>query len=174
LWRCSDGLFFEVPPLASDALLTTLHSLLKNVLQTVDHFEISCLGAPLSWLEKPRNRMGRDPNLNSVFVLEKVDRWNPIRTSAIQARNFEVINGLQQVSRSGWSVVRSASLDKGGTSKKRPSLHLHKVPTRSNKLSPRTLQTALLDFINAQIVIFCVLPLCSNPIFYIKSSHSFC
>jgi hypothetical protein len=34
LWRCSDGLFFEVPPLASDALLTTLHPLLENMLQT--------------------------------------------------------------------------------------------------------------------------------------------
>jgi hypothetical protein len=45
--------------------------------------------------------------------------------------------------RSGWSVVRSASLAKGGASKKRPSPHLHKVPTRSNKMSPRTLQTAL-------------------------------
>jgi hypothetical protein len=60
-WRCGDGLFFEVPPWASDALHTTLHPLLENVLQTVDHFEISCLlGAPFSWLEKPRNRMGRD------------------------------------------------------------------------------------------------------------------
>jgi hypothetical protein len=48
--------------LANDALLTTLHPLLENVLQTVDHFEISCLGAPFSWLEKPRNRMGRDLN----------------------------------------------------------------------------------------------------------------
>jgi hypothetical protein len=46
-------------------------------------------------------------------------------------------------SRSGWKVVRSASLAKGGTSKKRPSLHLHKVPTRSNKVSPRALQMAL-------------------------------
>jgi hypothetical protein len=56
--------------------------------------------------------------LNSVFDWEKVDRWNPIRISAIQsrsrpmrflglsnhekgsseARNFEVINGLQHVS----------------------------------------------------------------------------
>jgi hypothetical protein len=27
--------FFEVPPLESDALLTTLHSLLENVLQSV-------------------------------------------------------------------------------------------------------------------------------------------
>jgi hypothetical protein len=30
LWRCGDGPFFEVPPLASDALLTTLHQLLEN------------------------------------------------------------------------------------------------------------------------------------------------
>jgi hypothetical protein len=60
LWRCGDSLVFEVAPLASDALLTTLHPLLENVLQTVDHFEISCVGAPFSWLEKPRNRMGRD------------------------------------------------------------------------------------------------------------------
>jgi hypothetical protein len=60
LWRCDDGLFFEVPPLASDALLTVLHPLLENVLQTVDNFEISCLGAPFSWLEKSRNRMGQD------------------------------------------------------------------------------------------------------------------
>jgi hypothetical protein len=58
LWKFGDGLFFEVPPLASDALLTTLHPLLENVLQTIDHFEISCLEAPFSWLEKPRNRMG--------------------------------------------------------------------------------------------------------------------
>jgi hypothetical protein len=62
--------------------------------------------------------------------------------SSSEARNFEVINGLQYVSRNGWSVVRSATLAKGGTSKKRPSPHLHEVPTRSNKMSPRTLQTA--------------------------------
>jgi hypothetical protein len=39
---------------------TTLLALLEEVVQTVDHFEISCLGAPFSWLEKPRNRMERD------------------------------------------------------------------------------------------------------------------
>jgi hypothetical protein len=60
LWRCGGGLFLEVPPLVSEALLTTLHPLLENVLQTGDHFEISCLGAPFSSLEKPRNHMGRD------------------------------------------------------------------------------------------------------------------
>jgi hypothetical protein len=117
-WSCGDGLFFEVPPLESDAPLTTLHPLLENVLQTVDHFEISSLGAPFLWLEKPRNRIRARSELNSLFGLEKVDRWDPIRTSAIQsrsrpahaisglfqpwkgsseARNFEVINGLQHV-----------------------------------------------------------------------------
>jgi hypothetical protein len=63
MWRCGDGLFFEVSPLASGALLTMLRPLLENVLQTVDHFEISCLGAPFSWFEKPKNRMGRDLDL---------------------------------------------------------------------------------------------------------------
>jgi hypothetical protein len=42
---------------------TTLHALLENVLQTVDHLEISCLRPPFSWLEKPKNRMGQDLNL---------------------------------------------------------------------------------------------------------------
>jgi hypothetical protein len=51
---------FEVPPLASDALITMLHPLLENMLQTIDHFEISCFGALFSWLEKPRNCMGQD------------------------------------------------------------------------------------------------------------------
>jgi hypothetical protein len=65
LWRCGDGLFFEVPLLASDAILTTLHPLLGNVLQIVYHKlqEDSGTGsfdleAPFSWLKKPRNHMG--------------------------------------------------------------------------------------------------------------------
>jgi hypothetical protein len=49
-----------LPWQAIDALLATLHPLLENVLQTVDHFEISCLGALFSYFEKPKNRMGRD------------------------------------------------------------------------------------------------------------------
>jgi hypothetical protein len=47
--------------------------------------------------------------------------------------------------RSGLSFVKSSSLAKGGTSKKRPSPHLHKFPTRNNKVSPRTFQMALVD-----------------------------
>jgi hypothetical protein len=69
-WRCDDGLFFEVPLLVSDALLTTLRPLLENVLQTVDHFEISCLGAPCSWFENPRNRMGRDLDCMADVLME--------------------------------------------------------------------------------------------------------
>jgi hypothetical protein len=52
--------FSEYLPWQAMALLTTLHPLLENVLQTVHHFEISCLGALFSWLKKPRNRMIRD------------------------------------------------------------------------------------------------------------------
>jgi hypothetical protein len=96
--------------------------------------------------------------------LEKVDRWNPIRTSAILSisrsmrflgfSNHEKGAPRQEIlkwstlcstfSRSGWNVVRSASLSTGGTSKRRPSPHLHKVPTRINKVSPLTFQMALI------------------------------
>jgi hypothetical protein len=105
---------------------------------------------------KGQKSHGARSELNSVFGLEKVYRWNPIRTSAIQSRsrlmrflgfsNHE--KGAQKgsmvystFSRSGWNLVRSASLAKGGTSKKRPSPHIHKVPARSDKVSPRTFQT---------------------------------
>jgi hypothetical protein len=49
----------------------------------------------------------------------------------------------------------------GGTSIKRPSPHLHKVPTRSNKVIPRTLRTTLvyvctwrLDYFNMTLDLF--------------------
>jgi hypothetical protein len=102
--------------LTSDALLTTLHPLLENVLQTVDNFEISCLEAPFSWLEKPRNRMGRDldcmvdvligshrstfskPNTEFNSDLAPCDFWAfPILKRELRGKNFEVINGLQHV-----------------------------------------------------------------------------
>jgi hypothetical protein len=97
--------------------------------------------SPLLMVGKAQKSHGARSELNSVFGLEKMDRWNPIRTSAIQS-NLEISKWstvCSTFSRSGWSVVRSASLAKGGASKKRPSPHLHKVPTRSNKVSPRTL-----------------------------------
>jgi hypothetical protein len=92
--------------------------------------------------------------LNSVFSLEKVDRRNLIRTSVIQsrsrlhaifglfqlwkgsseARNFEVINGLQHVCEKWVERCKKCIACKGRYFKKeRPSPHLHKVPTRSNE-----------------------------------------
>jgi hypothetical protein len=114
LWRCGDGLFFEVPPLSSDAFLATLHPLLESVLQTVDHFEISCLEAPSFFMfGKAQKSRGARSELNSVFSLENVDPLNPIRTPTIQSRsrpmqflgfsnhekelrykNFEVFDGI--------------------------------------------------------------------------------
>jgi hypothetical protein len=165
-WRS----LFEVLPLASGALLTTLHPLLENVLQTFDHFKISSIGAPFSWLEKPRNRRGRDLNWILCSAWKKWISGTPLEhppyspdvapcdlwaftTMKMELRGKKTPVPLSSwslrltvrstFSRSGWSVVRSASLAKGGTWKRRASPHLHKVPTRSNKVSPRTLQTAL-------------------------------
>jgi hypothetical protein len=112
---------------------------------------------------KAQKSHGARSELKSASGLEKLDQWDPIRTTAIQSRsrpmrflgfsNHEKGAPRQEISkwsmawstflRSGWRVVRSASLAKGCTLKKRPSPHLHKVRTRSNKVSPRTFQTAL-------------------------------
>jgi hypothetical protein len=62
-------LFLKVPPLASDALLTMLHPLLENVLQTVDHFKISCLRAPFSCLEMPRNHIRQDLDCMAAVLM---------------------------------------------------------------------------------------------------------
>jgi hypothetical protein len=83
LWRCDDGLFFEVKPLASEVLLTTLHPLFENVLQTVCRklqednaaggFD---LGAQFSWLKKPGNRMGQDLEcMEDVLMGFHTFRW---------------------------------------------------------------------------------------------------
>jgi hypothetical protein len=115
---------------------------------------------------KAQKSHGARSKLNFVFGIKTVDPENPIRTSAIQFRsrpmrflgfsNHEKGDPRQEISkwstvcgtfsRSGWSVVRSGSLAKGCISKKRPSPNLHKVPNRSNKLSPRTLQMALIKY----------------------------
>jgi hypothetical protein len=169
LWRCDDGLFFEVPPLASDALLTTLHPLLENVLQRV------C-------------RKLKEERRSSVFMVGKAQKSHgtrsglyggcsdgvpPISVTAsiatFQSRNADAPLRLPHhpkkgsfkttetpFSRSGWSVVRSALLTKVGTSKKRPLSHLHKVPTRSNKVSSRTLQTTFVNFLyNRTLNVYC-------------------
>jgi hypothetical protein len=166
LWRCSDSLFFRVPPLTSNALLTMLHPLSKNVLQTINHFKISCLGPSFSWLEKPRNHMGQDLNwiLCSAWkkwisgiplehlpyspYLAPYDLWAfPTIKRELQGKNFTVINGLHHIFEKWMEHCKKSSLVSRGTSKKRLSPHLHKVLTWNNKVSPRTFQTALVIWI---------------------------
>jgi hypothetical protein len=122
LWRCCDGLFFEVPPLASDELLTTLHPLLENVLQTVDHFEISCTGAPFSWLEKPINRMGARSGL-----------YGGCSNGVPPIHFFQPEHRSQFRSRLAREVLRKETVT---------------APPQSNKVSPRTFQTAILRTIS--------------------------
>jgi hypothetical protein len=112
---------------------------------------------------KAQKSDGTRSELDSVFVVDKVDRWNPIRTSTVQsrsrphaisglfqpwkgrseARNSEVINGLQHVFEKWVERCKKCIACQGSTSKKRPWPRLHKVPIRSNKLSPRSFQKAL-------------------------------
>jgi hypothetical protein len=58
---------FQSNSLERDALLTTIQPPLKNELRTVDHFEISCLRATISWSEKTRNRMGASLNISAYI-----------------------------------------------------------------------------------------------------------
>jgi hypothetical protein len=88
--RCGDGLFFEVHPLASDALLTTLHPLLENVLQTICHKlqEDSGTGGfdLLIWLVNPRNLMGRDLDCMADVLIRMMAVT--IKTSALRPMQF--------------------------------------------------------------------------------------
>jgi hypothetical protein len=117
LWRYGDGLFFEVPPLASDALLKTLHPLLENVLQTVDHFEFLASELPFHGWKSPEIAWaGQDlnctaevvmgfhrstfskPNTEFNSALAPCDFWAlPTMKRELRGKKFEVINGLQHV-----------------------------------------------------------------------------
>jgi hypothetical protein len=71
---------------------------------------------------KAQKSHGARSEFNSVFGLETVDRWDPIRTFAIQSRSRLVLFlGFSKHEKGALSAVRSASLAKGGTSKRRPS-----------------------------------------------------
>jgi hypothetical protein len=109
---------------------------------------------------KAQKSHGMRSELNSVFGLEKVDQWNPIRKSAIQSRsrpmwflgffNHEKGAPRQEISKwlmvcstflkSRWSIVRSASLAKEDTLKKET---IAAPPQSSSSVSPRTFQTTV-------------------------------
>jgi hypothetical protein len=71
-----------------------------HFLQRSTHFSKTCcrplitskflsLGLPFHGWKSPESHEARS-ELNSVFCLEKMDRWNPIRTSAIQSRPITI------------------------------------------------------------------------------------
>jgi hypothetical protein len=120
----------------------------KTMLQTIDHLEI-CLGPPFSWLEKPINYMEQDMD-SVVYVLMAVpvihffqaehriqfrscSMWflgfSNHEKGALKREILKWSTVCRTFLRSRWSIVRSASLAKGSTTKKRLSLHLHEVPT---------------------------------------------
>jgi hypothetical protein len=68
--------------------------------------------------------------------------FEPWKASS-EARNFEVINGLQHVLEKWVERCKKFIAYQGRYFEKRPSPHLHKVPTRSNTVSPRNFQTSL-------------------------------
>jgi hypothetical protein len=55
------------------------------MLQTVYHFKISLPQSSLFMVAKAQKSHGAKSELKSVFSLEKVDWWNPSRTSTIQS-----------------------------------------------------------------------------------------
>jgi hypothetical protein len=127
---------------------TTLHPLLENVQQTVNHFEMYCLGAPFSWLEKPRNSMERDldcmadvlmgfhrstfskPNTEFDSDLTPCDFWafTTIKKE-LRGKNFEVINGLQHIFEKWVERCKKYIAYQGRYFEKGSLPHLHKVPT---------------------------------------------
>jgi hypothetical protein len=87
--------------------------------------------------------------LNSVFGLEKVDRCNPVRTSAMLAQcKFWAFPAMKRELQGKkfrsdqWSAAhyqevggKKCIICQGRYFEKRPSPHLHKVLTQSNKVS---------------------------------------
>jgi hypothetical protein len=77
--------------------------------------KLLALELPFHVWKKAQKSRGAGSELNSVFGLEKVDRWNPIRTSAIPARSRPIRflgfprneNGTPRQEISKWSTVCS-------------------------------------------------------------------
>jgi hypothetical protein len=93
----------------------------------LDHFKIYCLGAPFSWLAKPRNHMEWDLDCMTDVLI-----------------GFHLSNFSKPKTEFNSDLSPCNLLAKGSTLKKKPSPHLHKVPTQSNKVSPQTLHMTLI------------------------------
>jgi hypothetical protein len=160
VWRCGDGLFFEVPTLASDALLTTLYPLLEK--RAADRWSLRNFlsRSSLLMVGKAQKSHGARYGLyggcsNGVPPIHFFQTEHRIQFTSRPMRFLgfsnhekgalrqEISNWLTVCStfpRSGWSVVRSALLAGGGTSKTRPW----------------TLQTALVFYITTTRTSYCL------------------
>jgi hypothetical protein len=154
LWRCSDGLFFEVPPAPPTSRKGAADcSSLRNFLTRSSlfmvgkaqqshgarcglHGECSDGVPPIHFFQAELRIQFRS---RPVWFLD----FSNHEKGAPRQEIPKWLTVCNRFSRSGWSVVRKISLAEGGTLKKRPSPHLNEVPIRSNEVSPRTLQTAL-------------------------------
>jgi hypothetical protein len=163
LWRCGDGLFFRsislgkrctshnAPPtsrkLAADR--RSLRNFLpRNSLFMVVNAQKShgtrcglyggCSnGVPPIHFFQAEHRIefrSRPHEISGLF--------QPWKASS-ETGHFEVINGLQHVFEKWVERCKKCITCQGRYFEKRPSPHLYEAQTWSNKVSPRTLQTAL-------------------------------
>jgi hypothetical protein len=138
LRRYHDNLFFKVSPLESDVLLTTLHPLLENMLQTICHklqedgeaggFDLRAPFFTIGKTQKSHRAIsglyGRRSNgvppisvSASIATFQLCNTDAPLRLLCHPKKgSFKMT--ITPFSRSGWGNVRSALLAKGGTSKK--------------------------------------------------------
>jgi hypothetical protein len=80
------------------------------------------------------SKLNTEFNSNLTHAISELfQQWK----GSSEARNFDVINDLQHI------FEKWVEHCKKSTSKERLSPHLHKVPSWSNKVSPQTLQMAL-------------------------------
>jgi hypothetical protein len=161
LWRCGDGLFFEVTPWQActsyNAPPTSRKRAadrwsLRNFLPRSflfmfgkvqkshgARYEWNCIRIEKSGWVEPHQNIRHAVQISPHAISGLFQPWK----GSSEARNFEMINGLQHVFGKWVERCKKCIAFQGRYSKKRPSPHLHKVPTRSDNVSPRTSQTAL-------------------------------
>jgi hypothetical protein len=150
--RWADSLFSEVPPLTSDVLITTLHPLFGNGVAVVLkepflRWRSNFSGESALRIEKwkwmhPQRSVEPCYNIHHTVQISHhaisgfFEPWkgsSEIKTACTTILLKLVASRLHHVSEKCVERCKKCIAAKGGTSKKRPSPHLHEVPTRSNE-----------------------------------------
>jgi hypothetical protein len=82
--------------MAGDTLLTTLHPLLENVLQSVDHFKFIALELPFRGWKRPEIAWGQIWSVWRMFRWGSTDPLFPSRTQNSIQISPHAISGLFQ------------------------------------------------------------------------------